>query len=158
MSEMQALRQDISEELIEEVAPYLARARQITGVTEVDALFYLKELIDGVLLSGKILANLSYQYSKAKTDRKRAEAVAYLEKYPEFAKERGGKKGTVAEIEAFVLLDEDVDRATENERYMESLYSYMLNVKQSLTMAHDDLKKAIYGRSMEMQNRTAHMG
>lgn len=147
------LATELSETTIEVLAPFIAKARQVTGATELDAPFYMKELVDGIMMSGQLMAQASYRYSQAKAQRKRAEATALLERFPEFVRERK-IKGTVGEGEAFVALDNDVKRALEEEAKYEALYGYILNTKSCLTMAHDDLKKAIYSNKDYTRDRT----
>lgn len=150
------LRITLSEQVVEILAPYVTKARQVTGASEVDAPFYMKELVDGILASGQLIAQASFQYSQAKSNRKRSEAIALLEKFPKFVAERK-IKGTVAEGEAFVALDENVKKAYETEAQYEALFGYIQNTKQCLTMAHDDLKKAIYANKDFSKDRSITM-
>ncbi len=150
------LRTTLSEQAIEALVPYVTKARQVTGATETDAPFFMKELVDGILASGQLIAQASFQYSQAKARRKRAEAAALLERFPKFVAERK-IKGTVSEGEAFVALDEDVKHAYEEEAQYEALFGYIQNTKQCLTMAHDDLKKAIYTNKDYSKDRSVTM-
>lgn len=146
----------LSEQAIETLAPYIAKARGVTGADETTAPFFMKDLVDGILVAGRLMAQASFQYSTAKSARKRAESVALLDKFPEFVKERK-IKGTVAEGEAFVALDEDVKKTAEEEARYEALYGYIQNAKQCLTMAHDDLKKAVYTQKDYVKDRSLTM-
>jgi hypothetical protein len=150
------LRNTLSEQAIDVLVPYVTRARQVTGATETDTPFYMKELVDGILAAGQLMAQASFQYSQAKARRKRAEATALLERFPKFVAERK-IKGTVAEGEAFVALDDDVKNAYESEAQYEALFGYIQNTKQCLTMAHDDLKKAIYSNKDYNKDRSVTM-
>jgi len=147
------LSSTLSDQAIEALAPFVAKARGVTGADETTAPFFMKDLVDGILVAGRLMAQASFQYSTARTARKRAEGVALLDKFPEFVKERK-IKGTVAEGEAFVSLDEDVRRTAEEEARCEALYGYIQNAKQCLTMAHDDLKKAVYTTKDYAKDRT----
>jgi hypothetical protein len=146
---------ELIDDAVDQLAPFIALTKNSSVVTELDAPFHLKELVQGIILSSKLLAQASLQAAQAKNSRKRKEAVAFLEKYPEHLKANSLKKGTVAEIEAFVTLDKDVCDAQDKEAYFESLVVYISNVRQSLIMSHDDIKKSVYNRSIEGMNRTA---
>lgn len=145
---------ELTDSALDQLMPYLAKSKEAAQISEADAPFFLKEIVQGILVASQILAQANLQASQSRNVRKRAEAVAYLEKYPEYIKANNLKKGTVAEIEAFVTLDEDVIRTQDREAYYESLATYLANVRQSLVMSHDDVKKAVYSRSLDNMNRT----
>lgn len=147
------LTSSLSERVVETLLPYVTKAKLVTGATEVDAPFYLKDLVDGIMVSGRLMSQASFQYSQARSRRKRAEAVALLERFPAFVAERK-IKGTVLEAEAFVALDADVKAAQADEAQYEALFGYIQNTKQCLTMAHDDLKKAVYSTKDYSRDRS----
>jgi hypothetical protein len=148
---------EITENAVEQLAPYLAKSNSAPLVTEADAPVYLKDMVNGIILASRLFSECSLRATQAKHQRKRAEAVAYLEKYPAYIAEKGQKKGTVAEIEAFVTLDQEVQQAQDKEAYFDSLSTYLLNVRQSLILSHDDVKKSVYSRSLNAMDRSQQM-
>jgi hypothetical protein len=143
-------------DVLEQLSPYLVKAQQVTAANEYDAPVYLKTLVDGLLLTGKLLAEASYSYSESKNARKRAEAVALLEKFPAY-RDLKKIKGTVGEGEAFVSLDDDVKNAQEMESRFDALVTYLQTVRMSLQYSHDDLKKAVYSNKDADKNKTQYL-
>jgi hypothetical protein len=151
--------QEITDSAVEALVPFIAKAREASVVSEADAPFYLKEMVSGIVTASQLLASASLQYNNVRNQRKRKEAVAQLEKYPAYMAANGiTKKGTVAEIEAFVSLDEDVIAMQDKEAFFDAMVTYVSSVRQSLILSHDDIKKTVYSRSLDNLNKTPMLG
>jgi len=145
------IRTELTESVIHELVYYISKSKEAAMITEQDAPVFLKQIVDGIMKTGDLLAKTGYKASMSRIERKRIEAISALEGYKEYLVEKGGK-GTEAERAAFVASRPEVIKAAEEEAYWEAMYVYLQTVKNALVMTHDDVKKTVYTRS-ELQNR-----
>ena len=131
------------EQIHEDVAYYQNKIRNIATCSEHEVPLMLKIFIEGIAKIGNMQSTILLSFNQAKKKRKEAEAIAVLEKYPEWCQSKK-KKGTVVEGQSFTDLDAEVQSARENEHYYEALNMYLQNARQTLVYAHDDLKKITY--------------
>ena len=137
------IEEEVTQQTINKLAPYVAMTKRLTHVVDGQTLNALQALVDALIETGKLVAQVSFQAKQAKSERKKAEGIALLERFPEYVKDRK-IKGTVAEAEAFVKIDKDVIAAQRQEDYFTALYEYVTSAKDGIQNAHDDLKKDKY--------------
>lgn len=138
-------RSDIQEKIHGDITPYLVEAKKAAALYEGDAPVFLKTMVDGILKVAEHISVVSYKMGDAKKQRKRSEAIAALESFPEYAKSKG-IKGTSDQMGHFVNIQEEVLSAVDDELYYSSMLEYLYTVRDALRMAHDDAKKTVYSR------------
>ena len=129
---------------ITQLSAYLEKANQIASVSKMMAGVYLQDLIKGQDIAGHLLAKAIQADVKAKARLEQTEAIAYLDNASEYLQSKNIKDSSEAR-KRYVDIDSEVIAAKDNKARTEALVSLMKNKVSILRMAHDDLKKIIYG-------------
>jgi hypothetical protein len=129
---------------VTQLSIYLDKANKIATVSKMMAGVALQDLIKGQDIAGQLLAKAIREDAKAKAKLEHAEAIAYLENAPDYLVSKGIKYSAEA-CKRYVDLDETVMAAKDHKAKTEALVVLMKNKHSILRMAHDDLKKIIYG-------------
>ena len=129
---------------ITQLAIYLEKANNIASVSKMMVGVYLQDLIKGQDIAGALLAKAVQADIKAKSRLEQAEAIAYLDNASEYLQSRNIKDSSEAR-KRYIDIDPEVIAAKDNKAKTEALVSLIKNKVSILRMAHDDLKKIIYG-------------
>lgn len=116
--------------------------------SEMMAMKVLGILSFGLRKSGELLADAIYEHKMAKVDLKRAQAVASLEKFYEYALERKldasvDLKATDKTKDHYINIDAGVMKAAEKEALFEAMVSQLDTYKTQFTMAMSGVKAMI---------------
>lgn len=131
---------------VTQLAGYLAKVKELASINKMMGATYLRDFIEGQDLAGELLARAVREDAKAKAKLEHAEAVAYLEHAPAYLESKGIKYSSEA-CKRYVDIDELVMQAKDKKAMTEALVCLMKNKLAVLRMAHDDLKKILYGDS-----------
>jgi len=129
---------------ITQLSIYLDKANKIASVSKMMAGVYLQDLIKGQDIAGHLLARAVQADIKAKSRLEQAEAIAYLDNASEYLQSKNIKDSSEAR-KRYVDIDPVVIDAKDKKAQTEALVSLMKNKISVLRMAHDDLKKIVYG-------------
>jgi hypothetical protein len=126
------------------LATYLDKVKDIASINKMMGAAYLRDFIEGQDIAGAMLAKAVQADIRAKSRLEQAEAIAYLDKAPDYLKERNIKDSSEAR-KRYVDIDPDVIEAKDNKAKTEALVALLKNKLSILRQAHDDLKKILYG-------------
>jgi len=125
--------------------PYLVEASELRGINDVNAGAKLSVLQEGLNICNQKTAIASMELMKAKVKRKELEAIARLEGFPEYAKEKGILKPSADLRDAYVDMDKNVQKALMEESYYEAIYEQLKNNKFAITMALSAVRSIAFG-------------
>jgi hypothetical protein len=131
---------------VTQLAVYLGKVKEIASVNKMMGATYLRDFIEGQDVAGAMLARAIREDAKAKAKLEQSEAIAYLDYASDYLKSKGIKDSSEAR-KRYVDIDENVIAAKDKKAQTEALVSLMKNKLAVLRMAHDDLKKILYGDS-----------
>lgn len=134
----------VSVKHIEELAPYMAVAQNISRATELTAPNMLADLTCGLMKTGTFLGAAKQSYTKAHTTRKQMEAIARLDKFPKYCQENNIGKPTADIRDAFVDQDSIVIAAADQEAYCEAVVEQLSCIKMAMIMAISAIKAIVY--------------
>lgn len=140
----------VSFEHIRQLAPFLARAERMTEAAQPGyAPKLIGDLSQGFRKAGEYLAIAKYQYSSARNERKRQEAIAFIDEFPKYLKQKQAEgidiKGTDAIRTHFVAMNATVIKAKEREAFFEAVQEQLITMKTELFMAISSAKSIAYG-------------
>lgn len=141
---------NVSFEHIRQLAPFLARAERMTEAAQPGyAPKLIGDLSQGFRKAGEYLAIAKYQYSAARNERKRQEAIAFIDEFPKYMKQKQDQgidvKGTDAFRSHFVAQYPEVLKAKEREAFYEAVQEQLITMKTELFMAISSAKSIAYG-------------
>lgn len=146
--------QDVIPEYIDSLKNYLVIAANIHEIkTDFDANRAISAMSEGMSLLSGYLGSVTYSFNMAKSEVKRAKAVAALERFPEYCQTMNIAKPTADLREHFVNLDADVQSAQQREAMYEAMLEQLGLIKMNLIMAQSSIKASRYGF-----NETRQMG
>ena len=115
--------------------------------SEMMAMKVLGILSFGLRKSGELLADAIYEHKMAKVELKRAQSIASLEKFWQYAKDKKDEdidiKATDKTKDHYVNIDADVMKAAEKEALYEAMVSQLDTYKTQFTMAMSGVKAMI---------------
>ena len=126
------------------LAFYLEKVKDISTVTKLMAPAYLRDFIQGQDVAGHMLARAVQADLKAKAHLKEAESIAYLDRASDYLKARNIKDSSEAR-KMYIPIDADVKIAQDECGKTEAMVALLRSKASVLRMAHDDLKKIVYG-------------
>jgi len=119
---------------------YTEKIKDIGSLNKMLAPNYLRDFIMAMDLTSSMLSRAVQSNLNAKSDLERAKAIAYLDRAPDYCKEKGLKLSNGV-CEMYVDLDEDVNSAKERFAASEAMVTFLKNKYQAFRCAHDDIKK-----------------
>jgi len=133
-----------------ELQKFLLLVEEPQDINEITALPILAKLSYGYRKSGEYMALAGFQYNEKKAARKRAEAVAFLDNFREYAANK--KAAGVADFKAtddakkhYVNLDPEVSAASKEEALFQAMYEQLKTIQMEFLMAISTAKAAAYG-------------
>jgi hypothetical protein len=126
------------------LASYLDKVKEIASVNKMMGAVYLRDFIQGQDVAGALLAKAVQADIRAKARLEQAEAIAYLDNAADYLQSKNIKDSSEAR-KRYVDIDSDVVAAKDDKARTEALVSLLKNKVSILRMAHDDLKKILYG-------------
>ncbi len=134
---------------IKDLEPYLVLVENPNDIDENNAPVLLAKLSFGFRRAGEYLAAARYSFRMAKTDRKRAEAIAALDEFVNYIKtqkESGHDvKATEAVREHYLSISPGVIASYEREAFYEACMIQLETIKQEFLMAISSVKAQAYG-------------
>jgi len=128
----------------EALARYVVQASDLTNVTESTAPVALSTLSEGLMVAGTYYASALFKLNETKVFRKNAEAIAALEKFPDWCNTTGNK-GTADMRAAFVAMDKEVQGFFLQEGFFQALVEQLASIKLAITMALSSTRSIAYG-------------
>lgn len=125
---------------VTKLAHYTQKIEDVAGLNKMLAPQYLRDFIMAMDMTSELLSKATKMNLNAKAELDKAKAIAYLDKAPDYCKEKGIKISNGVR-EMYVDLDEDVIKAKEKYASTEALTSFLKNKYQAFRCAHDDVKK-----------------
>lgn len=130
---------------------YTNKISEIATVSKPTAPLYIRDFILAYDHASQILAILTKVDLKAKATVDHAEAIAFLERSTEYLK-KINQKDTVEARKQYVSLDQDVIEARDLKARAEAVLTLVKNKVSQFRMAHDDVKKIVYGDNFQTGN------
>lgn len=128
---------------VSELVHYLEKVNDIPSINKMMGAVYLRDFIKGQDIASALLAKAVKEDIRAKSRLDQAEAIAYLDKAPDYLREKNIKDSSEARKQ-YVDIDPDVIAAKEEKAKTEALVTLLKNKLLILRQAHDDLKKILY--------------
>lgn len=130
---------------MDEIRTYLAMAENAQDYAdEANRIVLFSKLSYGLRKSGEGLAKAMYLQRMAEVRRKEAEAVAFLDDFPEYAEKRE-LKSTDAARSHYIRLNDKVIKASEREAVMDAWVEVFSTSKQEFVQAIATLRAMIFG-------------
>ena len=129
---------------LEALAPYVVQASSLQDVTESTAPKVMSCLTEGLMVAGTYYASALYKANETKVRRKEAEAIASLDKFPDWCLANNAK-GTADMRSAFVNMDKEVMELSLEEGYLQALVEQLSSIKMAITMALSSTRSIAYG-------------
>ena len=145
MSDAKTLTEKVRAINIEGIAKYTAMINDIGSMNKMMAPVYLRDFIIALDITSTALARAIQYDIEAKAMLEEAEAIAYLDRASDYLASKGSKDNVEAR-KMYVQLDPDVKVAAETKAKTEALAALLKNKLQVFRMAHDDVKKIVYGQ------------
>lgn len=134
-----------SQNIFERLKPWTDKLHLIPKVTLDNTPYLLTDLLEGYSTIQELLLGATYRTFLAKKDKDAAEAVATLEKFPQYCASKN-IKGTGDQCDKFLNLDPEVAIARDVVAKAEALESYLTTQSRTFYIAMDNLKKSQYGK------------
>jgi hypothetical protein len=131
--------------IFERLKQYTDKLALIPTVTLDNTPYLMGDILEGYTRIQSMLIEATYRTTMATKERDGAEAIATLEKFPEYCAAKN-IKGTVDQCNKFLCMDNDVLMARDNLAKAIALESYLNTQSKTFYIAIDNLKKAQYGR------------
>jgi hypothetical protein len=129
---------------ITKLVEYTRKIRDIGSLNKMMAPIYLRDFIEAYDVTNSMLASAIKCELDADTMLKTAKSIAYLDKANDYLVDKGIKDSASAR-EKYVDLDPDVIKAANVKARCTALVHLLKNKMQEFRMAHDDVKKLVYG-------------
>lgn len=129
---------------IKELVRYDRKISEISSFSVVMASHYLKDFIEAIDVTNKMLSVALMVQNKSKALLDEAKSIAYLDNATSFLASRQ-MKDTVDARKAYVDRDPDVIRAKDIHARSEAYVTMLNNKLWAFRYAHDDVKKIAYG-------------
>lgn len=125
---------------VTKLAHYTQKINEVAGLNKMLAPQYLRDFIMAMDMTSDLLSKATKVNLESKAELDKAKAIAYLDKAPDYCKEKGIKLSNGVR-EMYVDLDDEVIKAKEKFAATEALVSFLKNKYQAFRCAHDDVKK-----------------
>lgn len=155
-------KSSVSHDAVVTLAPFLAMAERVSeALHPAVAPKLLGQLSEGFRKAGEYLAIAKYQYQQSRNERKRQEAIAFIDEFPKWlrAKKAEGEdvKSTDAIRTHFVAMFPAVIHAKEREAFYEAVQEQLITMKTELFMGISTAKAIAYGyKDHNMLSGVAH--
>lgn len=136
---------------VTKLVEYTKKISEIGSINNMMAPIYLKDFINAYDLANTMLSVAVRCDLEASSELKTAESIAYLDRAPDYLSQNDIKI-TDESKKRYVEVDEDVKKAREIKAKTTALVSFLKNKLQSFRMAHDDVKKMVYGDQYQTPN------
>lgn len=143
----QLIAETAIETVTQSLAPFIAKSRESNLVNEFDSIHFLQSMRDGMLKAGELVSQAQYQHSRTKAALERLEAHLRMDVFPEYAQKRGIIKSTEKDKEAFILLQPQHEKLTDELNQWAAVLKYTETVRSMFYTASDDVKKTLYSKS-----------
>lgn len=129
---------------ITQLAKYTNKIEELASVSKMMAPVYLRDFIIGQDVATSLLAKAVQADARAKAKLEYAQSIAYLENAKEYLDSKNIKDTSEARKQ-YVDIDPEVITAKDNKSRTEAIVVLLKGKVSELRMAHDDLKKIVYG-------------
>jgi hypothetical protein len=155
-------KSSVSHDAVVTLAPFLAIAERVSDALHpAVAPKILGQLSEGFRKAGEYLAIAKYQYQAARNERKRQEAIAFIDEFPKWLRQRKAEGEDVKSTDSirthFVAMFPAVLEAKEREAFYEAVQEQLITMKTELFMGISTAKSIAYGyKDHNMLSGVAH--
>jgi len=128
---------------VTQLVKYTNKIRDIGSLSKMQASLYMQDFISAIDVTNVMLTTAIRLDLDAKSALSTAEAIAYLDRAPDYLKEKKIKDTSDAK-KMYVNIDEDVMSAKDTKARTEAIVVFLKNKLQVFRYCHDDVKKIGY--------------
>ena len=129
---------------VTKLVEYTKKIKEIGGLNNMLAPTYLRDFIMAYDTANSMLSLAIRCDIEAKAALDKVKAIAYLDRAGDYLKQKG-INDTAEARKRYVDIDDDVLKANELYAKTQALCAFLKNKAQEFRMAHDDVKKMVYG-------------
>ena len=155
-------KESVTYEAVKKLAPFMAIAENVSeALHPAVAPKILGNLSEGFRKAGEYLAVAKYQYNTARNERKRQEAIAFIDEFPKWVRQKKLEGEEIKPTDAlrahWVAQFQTVVDAKEREAFFEAMQEQLITIKTELFMGISTAKSIAYGyKDHNMLSGVAH--
>jgi hypothetical protein len=149
--QVKALSERLKSIDVSKLVEYSRKIKDIGSLNHMMAPAYLRDFIMAYDYTNSMLSVAVRCDAEASSHLDSVKAIAYLDRAGEYLESKGIKDSAESR-KRYVDIDEDVIKAQDIRAKTTALVVFLKNKLQAFRMAHDDVKKMVYGDSYQTPN------